>query len=163
MKHRHLLIALLALSWAGLSSSPGPGLTMSASLDVQPAALMAGAALAFYAFIGFEDICNVAEETRNPSRTVPRAVLASLAITTVIYVLVVLTATSIAPPAELAAHDAPLSLLSSRIFPELSQRWIALVAILAVANTALFNLIRASRVMYGMARSGWLPATAFSC
>ena len=153
------VIALLALSWAGLSSSTGPGLTMPSELDLQPAALLAGSALAFYAFIGFEDICNVAEETRNPSRTIPRAVLASLAITTVLYVLVVVTATSVAPSAELAAHDAPLSLLSSRIFPDLSQRWIAVVAILAVSNTALFNLIMASRVMYGMARSGWLPAS----
>lgn len=120
--------------------------------------IIAGIALAFYAFIGFEDMCNVAEEVREPHRAVPRAILAAVAIVTVVYVLVALTVLVAASPAELAQSDAPLVLVAERLLPGWPTGWLSAVALLAVANTALFNLIMGSRILYGMARSGWVPS-----
>lgn len=119
--------------------------------------LLAGAGLAFYAFIGFEDICNVAEEVRVPERNVPRAILVALGLVSVVYVLVGLTVIAVATPAELAASDVPLVLVAERLFPGWPTGWLSAVALFAVANTALFNLIMGSRILYGMAQQGWVP------
>lgn len=118
--------------------------------------LLPGAALAFYAFIGFEDICNVAEEVRAPQRTIPRAILLSLAISTVVYVLVGITVVSAVPAAELAASDVPLMLVMQRLVPSWSPSWLGVIALFAVVNTALFNLIMCSRVLYGMGQQGFI-------
>lgn len=153
------VLALLAIAFAGVGEwGRGPEPVLPTTFDVAPVAILSAAALAFYAFIGFEDICNVAEETRAPSRTIPRAVLLSLGISAALYAVVTLTALSVVPAAELASHPAPLTLVAERVFPWVTSWWIAVVAILAVTSTALFNLIMASRVLLGMARSGWLPA-----
>jgi amino acid transporter len=120
-------------------------------------ALLSGAALAFYAFIGFEDICNVAEEVRAPQRTIPKAIGLAVAIVSVIYVAVGLTVVAAVPPAQLAASRTPLVLVAQRLLPGWPPAWLSLVALFAVANTALFNLIMGSRILYGMARQGWVP------
>lgn len=120
-------------------------------------ALVAGAALAFYAYIGFEDVCNVAEEVIDPVKTIPRAILIAMAVTTALYILVGITAVSVVPAAELAASEVPLSLVSERVLPSLPPGWLNLVALLATANTALFNLIMSSRILYGLGRQGLIP------
>lgn len=120
-------------------------------------ALLSGTALAFYAFIGFEDICNVAEEVRSPQRTIPKAIGLSIVIVSALYVAVGLTVVAAAHPKELAANPAPLELVSRRLLPAWPTAWISIVALFAVANTALFNLIMGSRILYGMARQGWIP------
>lgn len=130
----------------------------AAPARVPASALLGTIALCFYAFIGFEDLCNVAEEARAPSRSIPRAVLWSVAIASVLYVLVAVTAVAVVPPSELAGAGAPLTLVSARVLPDVWPGWLALVAIFAVTNTALFNLVMASRVVYGMSRRGLLPA-----
>lgn len=117
--------------------------------------LLAGVALAFYAFIGFEDICNVAEEVREPQRTIPRAILLSVVISTAIYVLVGITVVNAVPSAELAASEVPLMLVAERLLPW-SPAWLSVIALFAVLNTALFNLIMCSRMLYGMGRQGWI-------
>ena len=121
------------------------------------AAVLAGAALSFYAFIGFEDICNVAEEAKNPVRTVPIAILGALAIATVLYISVGITVVAAVPLHELAASDVPLALVAERLLPSLPSGWLSLIALFAITNTALFNLIMASRILYGMANQGWIP------
>ncbi|HJL15662.1 MAG TPA: APC family permease [Sandaracinaceae bacterium LLY-WYZ-13_1] len=120
-------------------------------------ALLSGAALAFYAFIGFEDICNVAEEVHAPQRTIPRAIALAVALVSVIYVAVGLTVVAAVPPAELAASETPLVLVAQRLLPSWPTGWLSAVALFAVTNTALFNLIMGSRILYGMARQGWVP------
>lgn len=154
------VLALLVLAIAGAATWPGHlGELASAVADVSPTAAVGAVALAFYAFIGFEDICNVAEETKNPSRTIPKAILLSLAISTVVYTVVTITALSVVSAPELATSDAPLALVAERVFPGVgADRWLGAVALLAVSNTALFNLIMTSRVLFGMGRAGWLPA-----
>jgi amino acid transporter len=121
------------------------------------AAILAGAALAFYAFVGFEDMCNVAEETRAPSRTIPRAIVIAMAAVTLIYATVGVGVVNVVPIDELVRSDVPLSLFAERLIPGASGGGLAAVALFAVTNTALFNLIMASRILYGMARQGWIP------
>jgi amino acid transporter len=129
----------------------------NAASDSSAAVVLSGMALAFYAYIGFEDICNVAEEVQQPVRTIPRAILLALAVSTVIYVLVAVTAVSAVPAAELAASEVPLVLVSERVLPSLPTGWLSIVALFATTNTALFNLIMSSRIVYGMANQGSIP------
>lgn len=119
--------------------------------------LMSGAVLTFYAFIGFEDMINVTEEVREPQRVFPWAVVWALGIVTVIYVAVSLVVVSVVPAAELAASSQPLVLVVQRALPGFPPVVFSLVALFAIANTALVNYIMGSRLMYGMACQGLLP------
>ncbi len=120
------------------------------------AGVLSGAVLAFYAFLGFEDMVNVAEETRDPQRTIPRAIVLTLILTTLLYLLVTLAALRVVPVDELANSEAPLALVWQRSGgpPQL----LALIGIVATINGALIQMIMASRVAYGLADQGWLPA-----
>lgn len=113
--------------------------------------------LAFFAFIGFEDMVNVAEEVRDPERTVPRAILLTLVITSLLYVSVALVAVTAVPIDEFAASEAPLALLFERLTGA-DAEWLSLIAIAAVLNGAVIQTVMASRVIYGLARMGFLPA-----
>lgn len=121
-------------------------------------AIFQGAALAFYAFVGFEDVVNVAEEVKNPERNVPRAILIALAIAGCIYILVSWLATRVLTPAELSASTAPLLDVVRRAQPQFPEIIFTVIALFAVLNTALLNFVTASRLMFGMAREGLLPA-----
>jgi len=121
-------------------------------------AVVQGAALAFYAFIGFEDIVNVAEEVKNPERNVPRAILLALAIAGVVYILVSWLAIQVLNPSELAASGAPLLDVVRRAQPNFPQVIFTIIALFAVLNTALLNFVTASRLLFGMSREGLLPA-----
>jgi APA family basic amino acid/polyamine antiporter len=119
--------------------------------------IFAGGFLAFYAFIGFEDMVNVAEEVREPRRNLPRALLLSLAIASVLYFLVALAAISSAPASLLAGSDAPLADLYQYVTGQ-EPVVITLIGMFAVINGALIQIIMASRVCYGMSRQQWLPS-----
>jgi amino acid transporter len=114
-----------------------------------------GAFLAFYAFIGFEDMVNVSEEVKDPQRTMPRAIILALVVSTVLYFLVVTAAVLVLPVSTLSQSDAPLALLfehATGTRPTI----IALISLFAVINGALIQMIMASRMLYGMGRAGWL-------
>ena len=119
--------------------------------------IFAGGFLAFYAFIGFEDMVNVAEEVREPRRNLPRALLLSLAIASVLYFLVALVAIGSVPASLLAGSDAPLADLYQTVTGR-EPVVITLIGMFAVINGALIQIIMASRVCYGMSRQQWLPA-----
>jgi amino acid transporter len=124
---------------------------------VQWTGIFIGGFLAFYAFIGFEDMVNVAEEVQEPQRNLPRAILLALVVATVLYFLVALAAIVSAPTDQLAESDAPMAWL----YHHLTGRepvTITVISLFAVINGALIQVIMASRVGYGMARKGWLPA-----
>lgn len=118
--------------------------------------IVAGSFLAFYAFIGFEDMVNVAEEVRSVERTLPRAIVLTLLITTLLYVSVGTVAVLNLSPAELQASAAPLALLYERTGG--AAGLLSGIALLAVINGALVQMIMASRVLYGLARLELLPA-----
>jgi len=120
--------------------------------------VVAGAALAFYAFIGFEDVVNVAEEVKNPERNVPRAIVIALGIAGVIYILVAWLSVQVLDPATLAASKAPLLDVVRRAQPNFPPVIFTIIAAFAVLNTALLNFVTASRLIYGMSREGLLPA-----
>jgi APA family basic amino acid/polyamine antiporter len=119
--------------------------------------ILTGAVLAFYAFIGFEDMANVAEEVRRPEHTLPLAIVLTLGITAVLYVAVAGVAVLVVPLDVLAGAEAPLALVWQRAtgrFPAL----ISAIGTVAVVNGALIQMIMAARVLYGLASQGWLPA-----
>jgi APA family basic amino acid/polyamine antiporter len=119
--------------------------------------ILLGAFLAFYAFIGFEDMVNVAEEVRDPTRVLPRAILLALGGSTVLYLLVALVAVLALPPVELAASSAPLADIYLRTTGK-PPTVISLISMFAIVNGALIQIVMASRVLYGMSRERWLPA-----
>lgn len=129
------------------------------SLPLDPIAVFAvfgGALLAFYAFIGFEDMVNVAEEVIDIKTNMPRAIITTLIVTTGLYILVSWVAVSAIPSTELSQSKAPLAHLFSRS-SGFSSAPISLIALLAIINGALVQIIMASRVFYGMAAQNWLP------
>jgi len=112
--------------------------------------------LAFFAFVGFEDLANIVEEAKLPHRDIPLAMLLTLLITSVLYVLVAAVAVSAVAPAELAASAAPLSLVFRKV-AGISPSTFNAIAVVATLNTILAQMTMASRVVYGMARQGDLP------
>ncbi|MDH3228538.1 MAG: amino acid permease [Alphaproteobacteria bacterium] len=118
--------------------------------------IMAGAMLAFYAFLGFEDLVNVAEEAKDVTRTMPLAILLTLVVTTLLYTLVSLVAVLTVAPAELAGSRAPLAMIYERGSGG-SGGVVSAIAVFAVLNGALIQMIMASRVLYGLADQGELP------
>jgi basic amino acid/polyamine antiporter, APA family len=121
-------------------------------------AMLGGAALAFYALIGFEDSVNVAEETRDPRRDYPRALFAGLLIAGVIYLLVSGLASMVVPTDRLAESSGPLLEVTGTGPLSVPDKVFAAIALFAVANGALINLIMASRLTYGMACQGIVPS-----
>ncbi|MCC2639027.1 MAG: amino acid permease [Moraxellaceae bacterium] len=159
-------MALICVEVAGLLLLIGAGFWHAdvlaavhwpASLETgNVAGIFAGTALIFFIYIGFEDVANLAEETHEPRRAVPRALLISVALTTVIYLLVAWVALALISPAQLAASESPLTAAASTIAPGLG--WtLAITAMFATASTALISLISISRLLFGMARDGALP------
>ena len=117
----------------------------------------AGAFLAFFAFIGFESLANMGEEAKDAKRTLPRAIILSIVISTVVYVAVSLVAVLAVPIDQLARSTAPLSLIldaSSWAPTEL----LAVIVVLAVPGGILIDMVMASRMLYGLARRGLVPA-----
>jgi amino acid transporter len=130
----------------------GEGLTLGLVLS--------GAVLTFYAFVGFEDLLNLAEETKNPRRTMPLGIVFALLVVTVLYIAVSVTAVSVVPFAKLAdvSNGAPLTQLIGRAAPWVPGWIFTAITLFAVSNTALMNNIMGSRLLYGMSRQGLLPA-----
>jgi amino acid transporter len=116
-----------------------------------------GAALAFFAFTGFEDLANIAEEVKKPEKNIPRAILSSLGMAGVLYLAVSWMATAIIPGSELALSEAPLLDVVSKSYPALPQYLFTIIAIFAISNTTLLNYITASRLLYGMSKTNLLP------
>lgn len=121
-------------------------------------ALFGGAGLAFYALIGFEDTVNLAEETREPNRTYPRALFGGLLIAGVLYLVVTVVASVVVPTGRLVESDGPLLEVVETGPLSLSPDLFSAIALFALANGALINMVMASRLVYGMAREGILPA-----
>jgi len=116
-----------------------------------------GAVLAFFAFIGFEDIVNMAEEVDRPTTTLPRAILYALAITTVIYALVTLAAVRAVPADALSASPNPLVLVWQAGRGG-SGDFLSGIAVFAALNGVLAQIVMASRVLFGLGKRN--PALA---
>jgi APA family basic amino acid/polyamine antiporter len=119
--------------------------------------LMTGAILTFFAFIGFEDTLNVAEEAREPRSTLPIGIVSAMLAATVLYIAVSITAVSVLHWQELAAAPGPLVAVMGHAAPWFPPWGYVAITLFAVANTALLNYVTASRLLLGMARHGLFP------
>lgn len=161
-------ILFTAIEAAGLLFIIGIGL---ASIERNPLAsetpqmglepflgVMQGATFAFFAYIGFEDMVNVAEEVKAPERNYPKAIITAVSVCGCLYLMVSLACLAVMPAAELAKGDAPLLAVVRRAAPAVPPVLFTGVAVIAIANTGLLNSIMASRLLYGMANQRLLPA-----
>ena len=117
----------------------------------------AATALAFFAMVGFEDSVNMAEETKDPVRIFPKVMLTGLGITGLIYVLVSISSVALVSPEDLSEGDAPLLKVVAAGAPAFPITIFAFITMFAVANSALINMLMASRLLYGMANEKVLP------
>jgi amino acid transporter len=150
-----LLVISFGLSYWGSVNYLETPETADAAL---PLLVLQGSILTFFAFVGFEDTINVAEEVKNPQRTIPIALIAAMAIAAILYMAVAVTAVSVVPYKELSEAPAPLAEVMKRAAPEFPSIIMTFITLFAVANTALVNYITSSRLVYGMAHQGLLPA-----
>ncbi|MCC6386954.1 MAG: amino acid permease [Dehalococcoidia bacterium] len=124
---------------------------------MEPLPILQGAALIFFAYIGFEDLATLSEEARDPQRSVPRAILISVLVATSLYVAVSLAAVGAVGADALAASRAPLALVAESALGARTADTLSIIALCATANTALLLVIAAGRHLYGMASAGALP------
>lgn len=120
------------------------------------AGIAGGTLVAFFAFVGFEDIANVAEEVKEPQKTIPRAIMLTMVITLILYISIAAVAVRAVPMEQLRTSAAPLALLFESQ-PALVQLAFTVIAVFATLNGVLIQIIMASRLLYGMARQGNLP------
>ena len=113
--------------------------------------------LVFFAFIGFEDMANVAEEVKRPQRTIPRGIMLSVLITAIIYIFVSLAAIRVVGWEQLAHSSAPLAFVAQQRLGEQGHFILSIIALFATASTILITLVAGARIFYGMAKDGSLP------
>jgi len=113
--------------------------------------------IVFFAYLGFEEIVNIAEEVKNPKKNLPKAIIICIVVSTIIYVLVALSVVSIANWKDLANSSAPLSYVTSKVLGTPGYVLMSFIALFATANTVLLFLLVGSRMLYGMSKGGSLP------
>ena len=148
-----IVIAVGIPYWGGVDLLEVP----PSSGGIDAAMILQGAVLTFFSFIGFEDTFNVAEEVKDPQRTLPWAIIIAMVAATIIYLAVAVTAVSVVPWQELATASGPLVEVVHRAAPWIPRIVFVVITVFAVSNTALLNYIMASRLAYGMARLKLLP------
>jgi amino acid transporter len=152
-----LIVAIGVAALGGGDAEPGRALEFKEGTSMF-AAITAGTTLAFYALIGFEDSVNVAEETKEPQRAFPKALFGGLAIAGTLYLLVTLAATMVVPTEQLVGSEGAPLLEVVREGPfGVPLEVFSAIALFALANGALINMIMASRLVYGMSDQGIVP------
>lgn len=148
------ILGLLAVAAAGFVAAPVAEWVAPAALNW--VGLAAATALCFFAFIGFEDMENMAEEVRDPSRILPRGILLALSITTVLYLLVSLAAVRSVPHEVISASERPLALVWEA-GTATSPAFLEAIAVAAAVNGVLAQIVMAARVLFGLGRrAAWL-------
>lgn len=147
-----LLVIIVGMRyWGGVNYLETPP-----EVDLTAGLVLNGAVLAFYGFIGFEDMLNVAEEVKNPRRNMPWGIIIAIGVVTTIYMLISITAVSVVPASQLA-EGKPFMKIMGVAAPWIPTWVYQAIVVFAVANTALLNYIMGTRCMYGMAKQGLLP------
>lgn len=158
---KRLVVVLSAIQVVGLLVVVFAGIDHVGDVDLLHGnglgGVLNGASLVFFAYIGFDEVITLAEETHDPRRTVPRALMLALAISTVLYVMVAVVAVSVLGPTELARSTQPLTDVIRGSIGGGAVRTVAAVALATTANTTLLATTAASRMIYSMANTGQLP------
>jgi APA family basic amino acid/polyamine antiporter len=115
------------------------------------------AALVFFAYMGFESIVKLSEETKNASKVIPKALIYSVIITSIIYVLVAVSAVSVVGWEALHKSPAPLAFVAATVLGSYAFLLLGIIALFSTSNTVLITLVATSRLMYGMAKEKSLP------
>jgi basic amino acid/polyamine antiporter, APA family len=159
-----LFIIILAGFWLGSPGStnyfesPDKMSELSkATLLTWIGAIFGGAGLVFFAYYGFENIVNIADETKNPVRVIPKALLISIAVTTALYILVAISTSALVGWKGLSLTEAPLSLAAERALGGQGVIILSTIALFATSNTALMMLISGSRIIYGISKDQSFP------
>lgn len=151
---------IFVIAW-GMAMSERAGVTAMDLIPPLPGGhwvgIVGATVLAFFAFIGFEDMVNVAEEVEDPRRTIPKAIIYTLVIATILYLATCIAVLLSVPMQALAGSSAPLTLVFADA-PDTVQVSFAAIAVIATVNGVLIQMIMVSRVIYGMADRGRLPA-----
>ncbi|MBT5895302.1 MAG: amino acid permease [Rhodospirillaceae bacterium] len=147
--------------WTGLANEPDAIRQIGSLVPPMEAGVWGGifaaGLLAFFAFVGFEDIANVAEEVKQPRKTLPRGIVLTLVIAALVYFIVVSVVVLVVPMSSLVGSAAPLALIFEGANPT-TRGLFNIIAIIATVNGALIQVIMAARVLYGLASQGSLPA-----
>jgi APA family basic amino acid/polyamine antiporter len=158
-------VILTLIEASGLIIIIAMGLPYLGSVNYFESPSLAGvfqaAALIFFAYIGFEQITRLSEETKNPDVNIPRALILAIVITTVLYILVALSAVSILDWRSLGQSSAPLADVASKAFGPNAFTLLSVIALFATANTVLLMLLATSRIMYGIGKS-FSPSNLFA-
>jgi APA family basic amino acid/polyamine antiporter len=147
------LVFIIAIGF----TKPPSGALLEGSASGAVGGILSAAALVFFAYIGFDEVATLSEETKDPTRNTPRALLWSLGISAVLYVLVSLAAVNILGPGNLARSSQPLADVAATAVGSRAGSIMAAFAMLTTMNTVLLVLTAASRMGYAMARRGDLP------
>ncbi len=119
--------------------------------------VLSASALLFFAYMGFENVARLTEETKNPRKTIPRAMILSVVFSTIIYILVALAVVAIVPWQQLGSSEAPMALVAETLWGKGAFIVLALIALVSTAGTALMEIVTASRFVYGIAGEKALP------
>ena len=151
-----MIIGIIAL----VTGVNDPGVLLQFSAEGSPViAVLAGVSLAFFAMTGFENAANVAEETIDPARAFPRALIGGMLTAGVVYVLVSISA-ALAVPIETLAGNTLLEVIRADLFfipASIMLVVFGLIAMIAISNTTLVTVVAQSRILYGMAREDVVP------
>ena len=158
---RWLVLFLSSIQVAGLLFVVAVGAHHVGDVDLTTgngtAGVLGGASVIFFAYIGFDEVITLAEETHAPHRTVPAALLLALAISTALYVLVAVVATSVLGASALADSAQPLTSVMREAIGSPAARIVGGLALATTANTTLLASTAASRMLYSMGNTGQLP------
>ena len=152
-----LLVLVVGASYIGSTNYLDATSATNPTGDIGLSLVLTGAVLTFYSFVGFEDMLNVAEEVKEPRTTMPRGMILAVLISSVIYMGISVVAVSVIAPGELAQSKQPLVDVVAKAAPWFPTPLFSVIAMFAVANTALLNFIMGSRLLFGMARHGLVP------
>jgi APA family basic amino acid/polyamine antiporter len=125
---------------------------VAGSIPMSVGAIIGAAGLIFFAYYGFENLANLSEEAKNATRTIPRALIISIAVTTGIYILIAICAIALVGWENLSSTDAPLALVADKAFGRTGVAVLSGIALFATSNTVLMMLVAGSRIIFGMAR-----------
>src|ERR671924_1986599 len=153
------LAGLIVIIVAGLILSPGTDIDLLQTPTTNPPAILilSATGLIFFAYFGFENMANIAEETKNASSVIPKALLASILITTLVYILVAISALDLVGWKELSKSDAPLATAAGKAFGDTGTIMLSVIALFATSNTVLMMLVAGSRIIFGIAKDGAFP------
>ncbi|MEM3684127.1 MAG: APC family permease [Conexivisphaerales archaeon] len=122
------------------------------------AGIIGASILVFFAYIGFDNMSNIAEDTKEPEKTIPKGLIIAVVVTTILYVLVGISAISLLPVPQLSSSEAPLALAVSSVLGAAGFYLISAIALLTTMNTVQVLVIVSSRIIYGMAKEHALPS-----